>query len=597
MARWLWLLVSVAGCVDLSLPARLTQGHDGGADAERDTGGAPGSTDTAPQPDAADPADAPPAGDAEIDTVDQPDSPPLIANGKACSADGQCQSSQCVEGLCCNSRCGTACSSCAVPGSEGTCSPVPAGQARAGDCVQDPAATCARDGTCDGAGNCRTYPAGTECAPPSCAGSTEYAASACDGSGHCMAGSSRSCAPNVCMGSSCGASCTKSTDCQSGFFCDSGACAVNHAVGATCASSEQCASHYCVDGVCCSTPCTEGCFACNLAGKLGTCAAVPSGQDPGNDCAQELAATCGRAGSCNGSGGCLLYPAGTTCTPASCSVNNATAPGTCNGLGTCRPGATTSCGVYLCNGGACPTSCNVPGDCQSGFTCQNNFCVVSNLLLRWALDESSGTTASDASGNGLDGTYIGSTGIPAPSASVSPSMKFPDPQSRLFVASKRQAVQLANMPAALRPSNNLTVSAWYRATGVDPDTSSGSDIVSGGDQYVLRVRATQIEFSKRIAGNTYAQCIVTANNHLDGNWHHLAGVTNSSGTHLYFDGVERCATSMGDSIAYDRGTDLFVGRHGFNQTQWDFDGNIDDVRVYGRALSASEVAYLAAGNR
>jgi hypothetical protein len=127
-------------------------------------------------------------------------------------------------------------------------------------------------------------------------------------------------------------------------------------------------------------------------------------------------------------------------------------------------------------------------------------------------------------------------------------------------------------------------------------TPNGSEIVSGGNQYVLRLRATEIEFSKRIAG-TFAQCIVNASTHLDGNWHHLAGVTSAGGLKLYFDGVEACSNGLGQDIVYDLGDDLFVGRHGFNQTQWDFDGNIDDVRLYGRALSPSEISFLAKGNR
>jgi hypothetical protein len=220
-------------------------------------------------------------------------------------------------------------------------------------------------------------------------------------------------------------------------------------------------------------------------------------------------------------------------------------------------------------------------------------------VLLWALDETAGTTATDGSGNGFTGSYVGVSGTPTTSTLVPPGVHFPDAASRSFVAANRQAVQLSPMPAALRRSNNLSVGAWFRATQVDAGaaTSSGAEIVSGGDQYVLRLRATQIEFSKRIAGGTYAQCIVAASNHLDGNWHHLAGVTTPAGIKLYFDGVERCSDPHGDDIVYDRGTDLFVGRHGFNQTTWDFDGNIDDVRIYGRALSAAEISWLARGNR
>jgi hypothetical protein len=602
-AAWLALLL-VAGCVDLTVPPRLTAGPDATVDrpgADRPGVDGPGAErpadasaeeagddatiadagDDGPLSDAA--ADAPPA---------PPDSVALLASGAPCATADQCQSLQCVDGVCCNSPCGVACYSCVVPGLEGKCSPVPAGQSTTGACPLDDPGTCARDGTCDGMGGCRTYPAGTQCAPPSCAGATEYAASACDGAGRCLAGTMRSCAPNLCVGNTCRSMCTTSADCQSGFFCDGGTCAVNKGAGTACTGKEQCASHYCVDGVCCSTPCTDACFSCSVAGSAGTCVATPSGRDPRSECPQEPASTCGRAGGCNGRGACLRYPAGATCSAASCSGVTLSGTATCDGLGACRAGTTTSCAPYLCRGTVCPTACTTPADCQSGFACLGGTCVLSNLLLGWAFDETGGSTALDSSGNGFSGQYVGSTGAPTPSTVV-PTVRFPDTQSRAFVGTRRQAVQLAAFPAALRPANNLTVSAWYRATSVD---SSGADLISGGDQYVLRLRPTQIEFSKRIRNQTYAQCIVDFSRHLDGAWHHMAGVTSGAGTKLYFDGVETCSSALGDDIVYDRGPDLFVGRHGNGQTTWDFDGNIDDVRIYGRAFSAAEIASLAAGN-
>jgi hypothetical protein len=55
------------------------------------------------------------------------------------------------------------------------------------------------------------------------------------------------------------------------------------------------------------------------------------------------------------------------------------------------------------------------------------------------------------------------------------------------------------------------------------------------------------------------------------------------------------ASSNTSSIIYDLGTDLFVGRQATGEDQWDFGGNMDELRVYTRALSAAEVAVLAQG--
>jgi hypothetical protein len=44
--------------------------------------------------------------------------------------------------------------------------------------------------------------------------------------------------------------------------------------GAGCAAPAQCTSGNCVDTVCCDTPCDRPLQACNLAGRVGTCAST-----------------------------------------------------------------------------------------------------------------------------------------------------------------------------------------------------------------------------------------------------------------------------------------------------------------------------------
>ena len=91
----------------------------------------------------------------------------LKANGAACTLGTECFSGNCTDGFCCMAAsCGT-CATCAFPGFQGTCHPVAAGGADpTGDCMMMPASTCGTTGTCDGAGHCATYPAGTTCADP-----------------------------------------------------------------------------------------------------------------------------------------------------------------------------------------------------------------------------------------------------------------------------------------------------------------------------------------------------------------------------------------------------------------------------------------------
>jgi hypothetical protein len=596
--------LGLGGCVDLSRPSVLLSEAEAGDGRDGDGPTTDRPIDTAAPADGGDgpegdaPPDVPwPPADADPDAVFPPDAP-LLANGKRCSAADQCASSLCVDGYCCDTACAGTCQACHLMGSEGTCGPVPNGQDPREICAQEPVASCGRDGTCDGQGSCRRYPAATECASGGCTAGVETAASTCDGSGTCRPGSTRNCAPNMCTGGSCASTGTNQNECQTGFFCDGTRCTLRRTPGAACTMAFQCASGMCIDGVCCSGPCSQACHACNLAGSPGTCQPIPSGQDPQSECPAEAATTCGRAGGCNGAGGCRLHTSGTSCSGISCTGSIETAGSTCNGSGVCVMGQSRSCGVYLCSGTTCGTSCTSSTQCQAGNYCSGNACVPFGVgpKLYWKFDEPSGLTAMDSSGNAFNGLYTGAANNPLPSAMV-PPVRFPDPASRAFVASSRHAVRLANAPSALKPANNMTVSLWYRTTSLDTghNPPAASEALSMGNNYFIRIRATDIAFTRRSASG-YVVCFATIpTNHLDGNWHHVAGVVSPSGTKVYFDGTERCTNTSGDNLAYDSNSDLFVGRHGNGETQWDFDGNLDDVRIYTRALPPDEVAAIAGG--
>jgi hypothetical protein len=217
------------------------------------------------------------------------------------------------------------------------------------------------------------------------------------------------------------------------------------------------------------------------------------------------------------------------------------------------------------------------------------------LLLYWKFDEASGTTAIDSSGNGFNGTYTGVTGAPTPSALL-PPVTFPDPSSRQFVTAKQEAVELANAPAALKPQNNLTITVWYRSPATD---TNGGEILTLGENYALVLRPSRIgtvELSKvHPGGTTWTVCSAAAAGYLGSTWHHLAGVFSPAGMRLYFDGALVATNPDGADLVYPLGTSLVVGRSGNGANGVDYNGYMDEVRVYGRVLSDAEIAALAAG--
>ncbi len=557
-------------------------------DADEDAGG--GDTGDA------EPADGGDAEDAEVDVPVQS----TLDNGRPCSRADQCTSGVCTQGICCDSACDGICESCKLASAVGTCLPVPAGEDPEQQCAADLPGSCGKEGNCDGYGACRLYPAGTECVPGGCTAGVESSSRTCDGAGTCRAGMTNACPSGLCTGSSCAAPCTQHAQCQTGFFCEAGRCALKKANAAICSSTAECQSGFCADGVCCNTRCTDRCNACNLAGKAGTCSPAAAGQDPRGECIAEAATTCGRAGGCNGNGVCRLHPANTICAPTTCSsaLEEASAR-TCDGAGVCRPAAAPrNCGAYICSPASCATGCTDSSSCQPGFSCQSSACArIPGLVLLWRFEETSGTAAIDSSGNGRNGVYRGDSGTPISSVSVPPS-SFSNTRSRAFTQSSRHGVQLAVPPAALRPTNDFTVMAWYSARSTD---YNGSDIVSAGNGFTIRLRPSSVEFAKR-TGSGHVHCPGSSPGFLDGRWHHLAGVASRSfGLKVYYDGNEVGSASGAADVVYsstavtEPGTGLWVGRHGDDQAGWVFGGNVDEVRIYSRVLSAAEIKSIAEG--
>jgi hypothetical protein len=85
--------------------------------------------------------------------------------------------------------------------------------------------------------------------------------------------------------------------------------------------------------------------------------------------------------------------------------------------------------------------------------------------------------------------------------------------------------------------------------------------------------------------------------HVDNTWHFVASVVDDAALRLYFDGREICSKANGEPLTYTAGTYLWVGRDGNGGMNSDFDGSLDDVRVYNRALSPTEMTALFRGDR
>ncbi|WP_170319748.1 hypothetical protein [Polyangium spumosum] len=307
------------------------------------------------------------------------------AIGEPCSDGGACGSGFCVDGVCCESACAGTCEACnagATGQLNGTCAPVSAGIDPESECEDEGAASCGRNGSCDGIGACALYAAGTECAAQTCVGQTKTLAKTCDGAGTCVDMGAVDCAPSACVGIHCATDCGSDGDCAPGKYCDvaSGQCLDKKPIGEACPANKpnQCESGFCADGVCCDAACEGACEACSAArtgATDGACAPIPDGADPDGECPELGASSCGTDGACDGAGACRFHAAGTVCAAGSCAGGVRTNPDTCDGMGSCVDQGTTSCAPFTCSGNECASACTLDAQCAQGSYCAAGACV------------------------------------------------------------------------------------------------------------------------------------------------------------------------------------------------------------------------------
>lgn len=122
--------------------------------------------------------------------------------------------------------------------------------------------------------------------------------------------------------------------------------------------------------------------------------------------------------------------------------------------------------------------------------------------------------------------------------------------------------------------------------------TKGGEVASMGDSYGLRVKPDGNMLFFYYNGIKWRGVATTGSNVLDGEWHHIVGLKTSSALQVYIDGVLKEGLNNTGTITYTLGTDFFVGRHGNAEIFYDFNGIINNVRIYDRILSAQEIEEL-----
>jgi hypothetical protein len=140
-----------------------------------------------------------------------------------------------------------------------------------------------------------------------------------------------------------------------------------------------------------------------------------------------------------------------------------------------------------------------------------------------------------------------------------------------------------NNPNVPTGNENYTLAAWIK-----PDTMGMKGIVGWGNYgHTNQVNALRLT-NNGIHNYWWWNDLTVQTGDLTGDWHHVAATFDGATRIIYLDGVERGRdTPTGHNVP--DANNLTVGKTSASEY---FDGALDDVRVYPRALSAEEIAIL-----
>lgn len=202
----------------------------------------------------------------------------------------------------------------------------------------------------------------------------------------------------------------------------------------------------------------------------------------------------------------------------------------------------------------------------------------------WTMNEGTGTNLADSSGNGRAATLQNAGWT---TRGASPAVGFSGANTSFG--------QFAG--PAVDTGESHTVAGWVWLNSV-----SGIQTIAAVDgtnisPFYLQLSGGVFRFDQRTSDSTGSTLVSrTGLAPVINTWYHVVGVYNKQAgtTQLYVNGTLQGTTTAGTSWTATGST--AIGRAKWNGGNVDFlNGSVDEVRFYGRVLSAAEISTLAAG--
>ena len=191
----------------------------------------------------------------------------------------------------------------------------------------------------------------------------------------------------------------------------------------------------------------------------------------------------------------------------------------------------------------------------------------SGMVAWWTFNEGSGTKAMDYGGLGFNGTISGSVWT---NGIVGGAMYF-------------GGSAYIDITGIVSTSTNFTFCSWVKSS----TTTANSYLLDFGSGRLVIALISDASPQAGVYSGSWARFVQAPTN----GWNHLAFVCSGTASQLYTNGV--LASSAGYSGKQIGGGARIASQ--YNLTTDTVTGTLDDMRIYNRALSASEIAQLYNG--
>jgi hypothetical protein len=223
-----------------------------------------------------------------------------------------------------------------------------------------------------------------------------------------------------------------------------------------------------------------------------------------------------------------------------------------------------------------------------------NIAEFTGTIVELPLDDGSGVTAENISGNGPDGTLVNG---PVFDANTGDGSAF-----ALRLDGSDDFIDLGVLDV---DGTGLTLSVLFNAdkypgNSMDPRLISKASGIAAND-HVFMLGTIEVGGLVRLRarvrhGGVTTTLIAGSGNLETGVWYHAAVTDDGSRMRLYLDGFEVGSVPAGGAVDIDPATPVAVGGQPSGAGSRYFDGRVDDVRILSRPMSQAEIVEISAGD-